>query len=84
LSTVVLKTPLRGLLARFVWFWPWIGEEYELWLVTAKGKRFLAWQGNGDNWFQHNLELLKQVTGATIERAPDDWSVDEELARHGL
>jgi hypothetical protein len=51
------------------WLLPWIGGEYAIWLVLANGKRILAWQGNSDDNFQWNLELLERLARAPVVRA---------------
>ena len=50
------------------WIWPWMAGELELWVVTARDKKFLAWRGNGDADFQANLAILTSATGATMRR----------------
>ncbi len=47
---------------------PWFGGFYRLSLRSAKGKRVLVWQGNSDDFFEENLELLKETTGLPVER----------------
>jgi hypothetical protein len=48
---------------------PWIGGAYGLTLVSGKGKRVHAWQGNNEDDFQKNLAMLKNATGAEVVRA---------------
>ena len=48
------------------WIWPWMAGEIELWLVTARDKRVLAWRGNGEESFQANLATLTSATGAPV------------------
>ncbi len=50
------------------WIWPWMAGELELWVVTARDKKLLAWRGNGDDAFQANLATLTSATGATVRR----------------
>ena len=50
------------------WIWPWMAGELELWVVTARDKKLLAWRGNGDAAFQANLATLTSATGATVRR----------------
>ena len=50
------------------WVWPWISGDFELWLITAREKRILAWRGNGDTVFQDNLAVLMSATGAEVRR----------------
>ncbi len=51
------------------WLLPWLGGDIKLWLRSAKGKRVLAWQGNSDEHYQTNLEILQTATGADVQRA---------------
>ena len=50
------------------WSWPWMAGELELWVVTARDRRMLAWRGNGDHAFQNNLATLTSATGASVKR----------------
>lgn len=50
------------------WIWPWMAGELELWVVTARDKKMLAWRGNGDDAFQANLATLTSATGAVVRR----------------
>lgn len=50
------------------WIWPWMSGELELWVVTAREKRILAWSGNSDADFQANLATLTSATGASVKR----------------
>ncbi len=66
---VLATGPMLWLVCRISDFlFPWIGGEFTLWLRTAKGKRVLAWQGNSEDHFETNLELLQNATGAEIQR----------------
>lgn len=46
---------------------PAMGGPYELWLETAKGREFIVWQGFNQEYFEKNLELLRNQTGAEIK-----------------
>jgi hypothetical protein len=50
------------------WPWPWLAGELELFLVTAREKRVLAWRGNSERAFQANLATLTSATGAKVQR----------------
>jgi hypothetical protein len=50
------------------WLIPWLGGDYKLWLRTASDQRVLAWQGNGEGNFRHNLEILEDVSGLPVTR----------------
>lgn len=50
------------------WIWPWMAGELELWVVTARERKLLAWRGNGDADFQANLAILTSATGAPVKR----------------
>ena len=50
------------------WIWPWMAGELELWVVTARDRKMLAWRGNGDAAFQSNLAALTSATGAAVKR----------------
>lgn len=50
------------------WLLPWMGGRYRVWLVTAKGRRVLGWQGNSDEAFEENVRRLEGATGLTLER----------------
>lgn len=45
---------------------PALGGAYEIWLVTAKGKEIVAWQGFDQTQFDENLALLASRTGAEV------------------
>jgi hypothetical protein len=48
---------------------PWFGGDYKLWLRTGRDQRILAWQGNGEDNFRYNVEVLEEATGLTAVRA---------------
>lgn len=48
--------------------WPWMAGEFELWLITARDRRILAWRGNREDVFQHNLQTLVSATGVAVRR----------------
>jgi hypothetical protein len=50
------------------WLLPWAGGDYKLWLRTGGNRRVLAWQGNGEANFRHNLEVLEAVSGLRVVR----------------
>lgn len=50
------------------WVWPWLSGDYELWVITARDRRMLAWRGNGDDLLRDNLATLTSATGATVRR----------------
>ena len=50
------------------WVWPWLSGDYELWVITARDRRMLAWRGNGDDLLRDNLAMLTSATGATVRR----------------
>lgn len=65
--TFILFGPLQFVLGWiFDYLIPALGGPYEIWLVTAKGREILAWQGHNQNYFEANLELLQNQTGAEI------------------
>lgn len=69
----MLDWVLFGVMAWFTekvmkWVWPWLSGDFELWMVTARDKRVLAWRGNGDAVFQDNLATLTSATGAAVRR----------------
>jgi hypothetical protein len=45
---------------------PALGGAYEIWLVTAKGREMVAWQGFNQSLFEENLQLLSSRTGAEV------------------
>lgn len=45
---------------------PALGGAYEIWLVTAKGREIVAWQGFDQKHFEENLALLASRTGAEV------------------
>jgi len=46
---------------------PWLGGSYKLWLRAHSGRRVLAWQGNNQDHFQANLELLQRRSALPID-----------------
>jgi hypothetical protein len=48
---------------------PWFGGDYKLWLRLGVDQRVLAWQGNGEDNFRHNVDVLEEATGLTAVRA---------------
>jgi hypothetical protein len=48
---------------------PWFGGDYKLWLRIGPDQRVLAWQGNGEDNFRYNVEVLEEATGLTAVRA---------------
>jgi hypothetical protein len=59
-------------LVHFGWIWdwlfPWLGGDYILWLRTASDERILAWQGNGEDNFRKNLEILEETLQLPVVR----------------
>jgi len=47
---------------------PWLGGNFQLRLKLAGKGRVLVWQGNSEETFQENLELLERVTGLSVRR----------------
>ncbi len=45
---------------------PALGGAYEIWLVTAKGREIVAWQGSDQKQFEENLALLASRTGGEV------------------
>lgn len=69
IGTVLLFGPLQWVFSHvFDRLLPWIGGDYQIWLRQPKEKRLMAWQGNSDEDFRDNLEMLKSATGAEIGR----------------
>jgi hypothetical protein len=50
------------------WLFPWAGGDYKLWLQTKSDGRVLAWQGNGEENFKNNLDILQETTDLPIAR----------------
>jgi hypothetical protein len=68
IGTFVLLGPMQYVFGYlFDFLIPAIGGPYELSLETAKGREFMAWQGFNQEYFEKNLELLKNQTGAEIK-----------------
>ena len=65
--TFILFGPIQWI---FSWIFdfliPAIGGPYELWVETAKGREFPVWQGVLQQYFEKNLALLRNQTGAEI------------------
>jgi hypothetical protein len=72
--TFILFGPLQFVMGWiFDYLIPSLGGPYEIWLVTAKGREIIAWQGHNQQYFDANLELLQNQTGAEIRpRSPND------------
>jgi len=67
LWTFILFGPLQFIMGWiFDYLIPALGGPYEIWLITAKGREILAWQGHNQQHFEANLELLQSQTGAEI------------------
>jgi hypothetical protein len=65
--TFIMFGPLQWILGwLFDFLIPSLGGPYEIWLVTAKGREIIAWQGHNQQYFDANLELLQNQTGAEI------------------
>ncbi|MDB5386502.1 MAG: hypothetical protein JWM11_2148 [Planctomycetaceae bacterium] len=65
--TFILFGPLQFVMGWvFDYLIPSLGGPYEIWLVTAKGREIIAWQGHNQQYFDANLELLQSQTGAEI------------------
>ena len=52
----------------FDWLFPWLEATYQLYLRGKTGKRVLAWQGNSEENFQANTDLLIERTGLPVQR----------------
>jgi len=66
-GTVVLFGPLQALFGRlFDLLMPSIGGPYQIHLVTAKGREFVAWQGHAEPQFRSMLDLLLGLTHAEL------------------
>jgi hypothetical protein len=67
LAAWMLFGPL-GFLMSFVFdlLLPVLGGAYEIWLITAKGREILAWQGLNQHQFETSLALLTARTGAEV------------------
>jgi hypothetical protein len=46
---------------------PALGGAYEIWLVTAKGREIVAWQGFDQQLFEENVAILKARSGAEVQ-----------------
>ena len=59
--------PLRDLLSTLLDIMiPAIGGAYEIWLITAKGREIVAWQGYDQKCFEENVALLTARAGAEV------------------
>lgn len=66
-ETFWIFEPIRFLLLSiFDLLMPALGGAYEIWLITAKGREIVAWQGFGQKQFEDNLALLKGHSGAEV------------------
>jgi hypothetical protein len=64
--------PMLWAMYRFLdWVVPWLGGDYKLHLRTDSGCRVLAWQGNVEEYFKENLDLLRNATNLPVERGID-------------
>ena len=45
---------------------PALGGAYEIWLITAKGREIIAWQGFNQTHFEENLALLAARSGGEV------------------
>jgi hypothetical protein len=45
---------------------PALGGSYEIWLITAKGREIVAWQGFDQRFFEENVALLQARSGAEV------------------
>ena len=45
---------------------PALGGAYEIWLITAKGREIIAWQGFNQKHFEENLALLAARSGGEV------------------
>lgn len=70
--TFILFGPLQFIMGWiFDYLIPSLGGPYEIWLITAKGREIIAWQGHNQQYFDANLELLQNQTGVEIRtRSP--------------
>ncbi len=68
-GTFFLFGPIQWVFSRvFDRLLPWIGGDYQIWLRQPKDKRLMAWQGNSDEDYRENLDMLQSATGAEIGR----------------
>ena len=67
-GTFVLFGPIQYFFGYiFDFLIPAMGGPYELSLETAKGREFIVWQGFNQEYFEKNLELLQNQTGAELK-----------------
>jgi hypothetical protein len=50
---------------------PWLAGDFKIWVRLNSGRRVLAWQGNNQRDFHHNLEVLEASTLLRAVRGPD-------------
>lgn len=67
LESLPLLRPLRFIfITIFDLLIPALGGAFEIWLVTAKGREIVAWQGFDEKHFEENVELLQARSGAEV------------------
>lgn len=66
-GTLLLLGPLQYVFSTiFDMLIPALGGAYEIWLITAKGREIVAWQGFNQKLFEENVELLTSRSGAEL------------------
>ncbi|WP_010586950.1 hypothetical protein [Schlesneria paludicola] len=66
-GTLLLLGPMQYVFSTiFDMLIPALGGAYEIWLVTAKGREIVAWQGFNQKLFEENVELLTARSGAEL------------------
>ncbi len=66
-ETLPMLYPLRFIfITIFDLLIPALGGAYEIWLITAKGREIVAWQGFDQKFFEDNLALLTARSGAEV------------------
>jgi len=66
-GTVILFGPMQALFGRlFDFLIPSIGGPYQIYLITAKGRELVAWQGCREAEFRSTLDLLLGLTQAEL------------------
>jgi hypothetical protein len=74
----VVMGPMLWAMYHFLdWVVPWLGGDYKLHLRTDSGRRVLAWQGNVEEYFKTNLDILRKATNLPVERGIDTF--DESI-----